>query len=261
MFNKLIRLLLPESWFWQSSASELGKLWNVIASTADNAKNYLLNTVRDATIATTQELEKWEEELNLPFNSTLTEQERRNRITGKLLQNNNGSINSIQTKLQAYGFNLFVHSPFQNGSLVNPATYLSTASSTPATLSLADEWAYLGDDVSYLNYQFQQPQGYVLVNIDYKVQSFAISLGDEWAYLGDENAILGYREAPGIITEERVQYSLPTDPTQYQYFIYIGGSQFGQFKTISKARRNELEELLLQITPCHIWIGMLINYT
>ena len=47
----------------------------------------------------------------------------------------------------------------------------------------------------------------------------------------------------------------------FQYFIYIGGSQFGNFETISKARRNELEELLLQITPCHIWIGMLITYT
>jgi hypothetical protein len=100
-----------------------------------------------------------------------------------------------------------------------------------------------------------------VVNIDYKVQSFSITYGDEWAVYGSENAVYGYREAPGIITEERVQYSLPADPTQYQYFIYIGGSQFGDFVSISKARRNELEELLLQITPCHIWIGMLINYS
>lgn len=260
MFNKLIRLLLPESWLWQSSTSELGKLWNVIASTADNAKNYLLNTVRDATIATTQELDKWEEELNLPFNSTLTEQERRNRITGKLLQNNNGSINSIQAKLQAYGFNLFVHSPYQGSSLVNPATYLSTASTEPDLITYGSEDAVYGFENAVLGYQYQQPQGYPLVNIDYKVQSFAITYGDEWGYYGFENAVYGYREAPGIITEERVQYSLPTDPAQHQYFIYIGGSQFGDFETISKARRNELEELLLQITPCHIWIGMLINY-
>ncbi len=261
MFNKLIRLLLPESWFWQSSTSELGKLWNVIASTADNAKNYLLNTVRDATIATTQELDKWEEELNLPFNSTLTEQERRNRITGKLLQNNNGSINSIQTKLQAYGFNLFVHSPFQNGSLVNPATYLSTASSTPATLSLADDDAVLAGDNAVLNYQSTLPQGYPLVNIDYRISTYIISLADDDAVLGGENAVLNYAITPAVISEERIQYTLPTDPSKYQYFIYIGGSQFGNFETISKARRNELEELLLQITPCHIWIGMLITYT
>ena len=261
MFNKLIRLLLPESWFWQSSTSELGKLWNVIASTADNAKNYLLNTVRDATIATTQELDKWEEELNLPFNSTLTEQERRNRITGKLLQNNNGSINSIQTKLQAYGFNLFVHSPYQNGSLVNPATYLSTASSNPATLSLADDDAALAGENAVLNYQSTLPQGYALVNIDYKISTYIISLADDDAVLGGDNAVLNYATTPAVISEERIQYTLPTDPSQYQYFIYIGGSQFGDFETISKARRNELEELLLQITPCHIWIGMLITYT
>jgi len=261
MFNKLIRLLLPESWFWQSSTSELGKLCNVIASTADNAKNYLLNTVRDATIATTQELDKWEDELNLPFNSTLTEQERRNRITGKLLQNNNGSINSIQTKLQAYGFNLFVYSPYQNGILVNPATYLSTASSTPATLSLADDDAVLAGENAFLNYQSTLPLGYTLVNIDYKISTYIISLADDDAVLGGENAVLNYATTPAVISEERIQYTLPTDPSQYQYFIYIGGSQFGNFEGISKARRNELEELLLQITPCHIWIGMLITYT
>lgn len=261
MFNKLIRLLLPESWFWQSSTSELGKLWQVIASTADNAKNYLLNTVRDATIATTQELDKWEEELNLPFNSTLTEQERRNRITGKLLQNNNGSINSIQAKLQAYGFNLFVHSPYQNGSLVNPATYLSTASSTPATLSLADDDAVLAGENTFLNYQSTLPQGYPLVNIDFKISTYTISLADDDAVLGGDNAVLNYAITPAVISEERIQYTLPTDPNQYQYFIYIGDSQFGNFATISKARRNELEQLLLQITPCHIWIGMLITYT
>jgi hypothetical protein len=260
MFNKLIRLLLPESWFWQSSTSELGKLWNVIASTADNAKNYLLNTVRDATIATTQKLDKWEEELNLPFNSTLTEQERRNRITGKLLQNNNGSINSIQTKLQAYGFNLFVHNPYQGGSLVNPATYLSTASSTPATLSLADDDAVLAGDNAFLNHQSTLPQGYPLANIDYKISTYIISLADDDAVLGGDNAVLNYATTPAVISEERIQYTLPTDPSQYQYFIYIGGSQFGDFATISKARRNELEQLLLQITPCHIWIGMLITY-
>jgi len=261
MFNKLIRLLLPESWFWQSSTSELGKLWDVIASTADNAKNYLLNAVRDATIATTQELKKWEDELNLPFNSTLTEQERRNRITGKLLQNNNGSINSIQAKLQAYGFNLFVHSPYQNSSLVNPATYLSTASSTPATLSLADDEAVLAGENAVLNYQSTLPQGYPLVNIDYKISIYTISLADDDAVLGGDNAVLNYANTPAVIGEERIQYTLPTDSSQHQYFIYIGGSQFGEFETISKARRNELEELLLQITPCHIWIGMLITYT
>jgi hypothetical protein len=261
MFNKLIRLLLPESWFWQSSTSELGKLWNVIASTANNAKNYLLNTVRDATIATTKELDKWEEELNLPFNSTLTEQERRNRIAGKLLQNNNGSINSIQIKLQAYGFNLFVHSPFQNGSLVNPTTYLSTASSNPATLSLSDADAVLAGDNAVLNFQAALPQGYPLVNIDFKISTYTISLADDNAVLGGDNAVLNYETTLEVISEERIQYTLPTDPNQYQYFIYIGGSQFGNFATISKARRNELEELLLQITPCHVWIGMLITYT
>ena len=262
MFDKFLRLLLPASWFWQSSTSNLGKLWESISVTANTTKNYLLGSVTDSMPTKTLEFKKWEEELSLPINTTLTNEQRRQRINGKLLETNVGTINSIQTKLQHYGFDLYVHSPFQNNVLVNPSNYLSTASTIPEMISLGDDaWGYLGHENAVLGYSAAIPKGYPLVNIDYKLDSFAFSLGDDWSYLGYEKAILGYREAPGVISEDRIQYPLPSDADLYQYFIYIGAVNFGNFVTISKARRNELERLLLQIVPAQIWIGMLITFT
>ena len=261
MFDKFLRLLLPASWFWQSSTSNLGKLWESIAAVADTTKNYLLGSVTDSIPLKTLEFEKWEEELSLPTNTTLIDEQRRQRISGKLLETNVGTINSIQTKLQQYGFDLYVHSPFQNNVLVNPSNYLSTASTQPALISLGSPWGYLGHENAVLGYKEDIPKGYPLVNIDYQIDNSLISLGGEWGYLGHQNAILGYSAASSIVNEKRVKYILPTDANLYQYFIYIGAANFGDFVTISKTRRNELERLLLQIVPAHIWIGMLITFT
>jgi hypothetical protein len=256
MSRKLIRLLLPRSWFWQSATSKLDGVWTVIADQANAIKLRMQQVIRDAYPRFTSKLDDWEEELGLPTNLSLSEDERRERIEGKLFQNNTGSLASIQEKLQRYGFDLYVHAPYQGGQFVNPNDYLASAATPPKVLTLGS--ATLGSEQARLGAISALPEGYPLVNIAYYLAQPVLTLGS--ATLGSSTARLGAKIDVPYIVPSRNAYQIPTDPDKFPFFIYIGGASFGEFTTISNSRRFELERLLLQITPKHIWKGMLINY-
>ena len=47
---------------------------------------------------------------------------------------------------------------------------------------------------------------------------------------------------------------------QWPFFLYIGSSTFPNLAQVPLARRDEFEELCLQICPAQHWLGMLVEY-
>lgn len=54
---------------------------------------------------------------------------------------------------------------------------------------------------------------------------------------------------------------LPTDPADWEGFIYIGGQTFPAAASIPEARRDEFEDLILQVLPMDKWAVILIGFT
>lgn len=102
-------------------------------------------------------------------------------------------------------------------------------------------------------------QGYALVNKIYESQVNWLSLcGESFIQCGEAQAVCGdYLE----YTEQLKDYTVPSDPDTWPYFLYLGGEVFGDLATIDSKRRNEFETLCLKICPAQQWLGMLVNYS
>jgi hypothetical protein len=102
------------------------------------------------------------------------------------------------------------------------------------------------------------PLGYPLVNKIYHPVPREMAAGETLAQCGETLAqcgeILSYYES-------QVEYTVPTDPVYWPYFLYIGGETFGTLATVDPKRRDEFEELCLKICPNQQWLGIMVTYT
>ena len=72
----------------------------------------------------------------------------------------------------------------------------------------------------------------------------------------------GFTGGTGFSTVyERRVYPISTDSDTFGYWYYVGGQNFPDIVTLPAERRDEFEDLLLEIAPAHLWAGLLINYT
>jgi hypothetical protein len=100
------------------------------------------------------------------------------------------------------------------------------------------------------------PVGYPLVNKILVGSDTLIGDGSLGMQDGDDEAQDGGRFA----VYSQVQYDIPTDPTKWPYFLYIGGSTFPDTAIVPESRRDEFEDLCLQICPTEAWLGILVVY-
>ena len=105
-----------------------------------------------------------------------------------------------------------------------------------------------------------QPRGYPLVNKILVLDPDFISDGAVDMQDGDEDAQDG-----GLQTTESTyklkQYVIPTDSSNYPYFLYIGGQTFPNHAVVDSSRKNEFETLCLKICPCQQWLGILVTFS
>ena len=176
---------------------------------------------------TTRELTAWEAQFGLP-QLGLTEDERRERLLGYWQATGGQDPSYIQATLQASGFDVYVHEWWEVPAAAPPVAR------DPASAT------------------------YLLVNKLYRaLLAYTCACGGAQARCGEARARCGDHE--GFVWR-RAEYDAPTDPTLWPYFLYIGGSTFGDEVDIPANRMDEFEDLCLKMCPAHLWIGMYINY-
>ena len=229
MFLRIIQHLLPRSRAWSIVIDKtLRKFFEGLSGFFDHVKVFIDDRYDDLGPQRTQQLTLWEEQFGLLLSDSLTEQQRRDRLSAEWKATGRQDPRYIQDTLQNAGFNVYVH-----------------------------EWWVPGSDPLVIRNPNDYPGLKALVNIlKDRVDAFTIA-GEPLAQCGEPNA-----QCENILTSvftDRV-YALPADPNVYPYFYYISGQTFPNTAIVPAARREEFEELVLRIGPLQLWVGLLIDY-
>lgn len=199
----------------------------------EESKRFTDDVYGDLFPTTTRELDSWEQQWNLPFNSALTEQERRDRLASAWSSLGGQSPRYIQDTIQGAGFtNVFIHEWWDLAQL-------------PAAVAHDPNLILQGDQD-------------LLVNIiTFTVKDFITGLDEAIMECGETPAQLG--QYTQFIFSEFV-YEIPNNPALYPYFLYFGAETFPTRATVPASREAEFKELLLKICPAQQWLGLLIDY-
>lgn len=269
MFFRILKHLLPRARAWRLTIEkQLRQLFEGLAGTGSDIKDYVDLVWLDIFPDTTRELDLWDEQWGLP-NTLTTDQARRDRLNATWQALGGQNPRYIQDTLRAAGFDVYVHEWWVPGSEPTPGT--------KAAATARDPFTYLDDGATVLRFYAcdggadmqdgdlalamdgakNLPAGYPLVN---KI------LEATFAFIGEGNPGMqdggGVAQDGGQITTYAVkQYALPADPTKYPYFLYIGGATFPNQANVPVSRKNEFETLCLKICPSHLWLGILVDYS
>ena len=210
---------------------------------------------------TTREIDAWEQQFGLS-RLTLTEQERRDRLTGAWAATGGQSPRYIQDTLQAQGFPVYVHEWWQPGTQPpvahNPLLLLRESSLESTYLNECGEpLAECGELLAECG-ETLEPVGYPLVNIILQTEKLLqVECGEVTAICGEELAVSGGFQDFGL---RRREYVIPDDPTKFPYFLYLGAEVFPSPAFIPQSRKLEFERLCLKICPAQQWLGMRVKY-
>jgi len=209
---------------------------------------------------TTRELAAWENQFGL-IASDLTEQEQRDRLAAAWQAVGGQSPSYIQGVLRSNGFDVYIHEFWEI-----PKTYPPTIRSpllvlesglTNYVVEAGEPLAECGEPTATAGAAIELP-GYALVNkVAEPSPDIVVVAGDRDAIAGEPEALAG--NYVGLKFNEKF-YVIPTDPTTFPHYIYIGGETFPDVATIAAERREEFETLCLKICPTEKWLGILVEY-
>ena len=81
-------------------------------------------------------------------------------------------------------------------------------------------------------------------------------MGESWAQLGEPRALMGYFD--GYEDVANVDQYVGGEE-RHPFYLYISAETFPTTATISPGRSAELERLLLQICPAHLYLVILVS--
>ena len=267
----LFKHLLPSGRAWRLTVdTQLRQLFEGLAGVASDVRTFFDDAYGDLCPQETEGLEAWERQFALP-STGLTEQERRDRLAATWQAAGGQDPRYIEDTLRAAGFDVYVHEWWEptvrsgggsvNGDDVptarNPFTYLwDGVDGRNFKAACGHDLAYCGGDSAFCNSQ-DQPAGYVLVNKLFETVLSPYGCGHDDVYCGGVFAAA----SAGSSTRRVKQYVIPSDPTKYPYFLYIGGQTFPGMAPVPNSRQDEFEDLCLKLCPTEQWLGILANYS
>lgn len=234
-FFKVLQHLWPISRAFDTTKQDkqFTELNQGLAILGDESKTFTDDVYQDLFPQTTRELDMWETQWNLPFNSTLTEQGRRDRLANAWSSLGGQSPKYIQDTIQGAGFtNVFIHEWWDLAQL-------------PLAVAHDPNVILAGDED-------------LLVNIITFTQKDFITGANEIIMEAGEPEALAGNYTQFLFTE--IEYQIPTNPELYPYFLYFGDATFPNRTTVPADREAEFKELLLKICPAQQWLGLLIDY-
>jgi hypothetical protein len=269
-FLRLYQHLLPDGRAWRTTINKrLRQFFEGLTVIPDEVKQSADSVWLDLLPDTTDKLSDWERQFGLPGN-VIDEAARRQRLAATWRSLVGGqSPRYIQDTLQASGFDVFVHewwepsTPPTPGSLGNP-TPRNPLLHLRREFTKVDLLVGCGEALAQCGEAFAEagnslePKGYPLVNKIFQTVPDVITLcGETIAEAGEPAAACGnFFEFREVLKE----YTVPTDPTKWPFFLYIGGQTFGEIAQVDPKRRDEFEALCLKICPTQQWLGVLVEY-
>ncbi len=251
-----IDTIWPEGSIWTPAPGlDLDNLLDGISDSWETVRAFLdtLDNVRDP--ATTTFLEDLEKEFGVFTNTSLTEEQRRSQLHPLVYQrSSNGSVDAMQSALDAAGFDVQVH---ENSPAVDPAIFLDEVFQMVAEGGNA----YAGRDDAFAG----RVGGELLVNGELfnTNRQFTAVAGN--VYAGDGTTAGEYS---GLEREE-VVYKIPTDPGDWPLVFFVGGDATrggsGELTEIELAdvpteQKSEFKRIILRSKPMHSWAGLIVNY-
>ena len=237
MYLNIFKHLLPRAKAWSiTQGKRLREFFEGLSGIAPDFKEYIDDIWLDIFPQTTRELDKWDNQFYLGSFSG-TEQQRRDRLAAAWQALGDQDPKYIQDTLQANGFDVYIHEWW------TPATAPQVPAVTPVPRDPTT--AVVGSS-------------YMLVNIIIEpvYQDIAVA-GEALMQAGESVALAGNQV---VASYGRKVYPVPTDPLEWPFVLYFGGSTFPNQATVPVARKDELERLVLKLCPAQQWLGMLINY-
>ena len=218
---------------------------------------------------TTTFLERYLDQFGLDDSSSLTNQEKRDRLDAAWKATGSLAPRYLQDTLQGLGFGVYVHEFWVPGSepsvgvnacatVRNPALYLTSEGNPTSSFVQCGELAAQCGELEAQCGNTISAKGYLLVNKVVKTTlQYTVLCGEVGAQCGEVGAQCG--ESTGVL-ERPITYPLPNDSDKWPFFVYIGAETFPTLATLPSARRDEFERTLLKYCPTHLWIGVLVNY-
>jgi hypothetical protein len=271
LFLRIFKHLLPRARAWSITVTKnLRTFWQSLTPLGIEFKDYADQEIFDNRFAYRTELvDEWYREFGILKPTGLSEQQLRDRLDARWKETGGQSPYYIQNTLQNAGFDVYVHPwwfpiagdpPFYNPQVKDPFNYLRKTylPGSPTPIALCGDPDILCGEVDALCGNIDEKIGYPLVNkIWTSREVFNVVCGESEALCGQSEALCGQYE--DVIDTMKV-YELPTDPTKWPFFVYIGGSEFPNLASVDQTRKDEFEDLCLKICPMHLGIGVLVKY-
>ena len=224
--------LLPRAVAWSLKVTKrLREFFEGLTDLPSDTRDFVDGVYDDIQPQLTRELPTWENQFGLVGQSSLTEQQRRDRLEAEWSALGGQSPRYLQDTVRAAGFDVYFHEwwdlPLTEPPTVrNPLGVLQQGGSAVVFIAECGEAIAECGEASALCGDTTTPKGYALVNKDFGIP-----------------------------------YTIPGDSSKWPYFIYFGGETFGDQASVSAARKNEFETLLLKLCPTHLWIGVMADFT
>ena len=269
MFLRIFQHLLPNAKAWRITADKkLRQFFEGLSATGDDVKTFVDDVWLDIFPSTTRELSEWESQFGL-INSVISEQERRDRLDATWKALGGQDPRYIQDTLRGAGFDVYVYDWWVEGTEPAVGVKQCVTPRNPLTL-IREEFTGVnplvecGEALAECGEVFAEagnginPRGYPLVNkIFTSTPDFINLCGEEDVEAGE--AAVGCGSYFGF--EERlVNYTVPSDPEKWPYFLYIGGPTIDSIAQVEPSRKDEFEALCLKICPSQLWLGILVEY-
>ena len=229
MFLRIFKYLLPRgSEAWTLTIDRYLRQWfEGMTTFLEDIKEYFDFVWLDIFPSSTTVLDMWENQFGL-LDYGMSDADRRARLDAAWKSLGGQSPSYIQGILQDAGFDVYA------------------AVGVKACATSRDPTALLVSP------------SYPLVNlIPEVVTEYTVLSGEADSLSGVVGAQSGVFEQ---ISFSQKVYTVPTDTDKWPYFLYIADSTFPTLASVPAARRDEFETLLLKICPCHLWIGVMVNY-
>lgn len=261
-FLNLYKHLLPRALAWTLTAVKpLRQFFEGLSFAV--VKTYFDDIWLDIFPGTTRDITGWEKSFGLP-DYDLTEQERRDRLDARWKEFGGQDPKSIQDRLQAAGFDVYVHQWWVPGTeppigvegcavARNPIPLLK--SDISFDMEMGSEVAEMGDPNAEMGPYLEQP-GYILVNKDSTFDSHAVmEMGSDEAEMGGDDSEMGL-----LVVDTNENIHMTRDQSKWPFFLYIGAETFPDLAQLPASKRAEFEELCLKMRPLQQWLGMLVEY-
>jgi hypothetical protein len=240
LFLRVFQHLLPTGQAWRTTIDKtLRRLFEGLSSSPQDVVNFADAVFGDAFPSTTRELAEWEKQFGIVPN--VDDATRRLNLAAEWASTGGQSIAYIQGVLQAAGFTVYIYDSYDP---------------TPP-------------------YTVHDPHAYTTAPLIGSYQCYGTRGHDQPACAGldsDGAPLLNQPECNAFLANDphyivnkdltpRPPPPIPSDPSTWPYFMYVGGSTFGAHATVPASRRGEFERLLLKLRPTQLWIVTLIDYS